>query len=249
MSHKPELFQGMEVGVKPNVAVEQSASGDAGAVQLWHGHDPPLRDDDRHGFSGAVDGKVAGEFAPTLARMVLRCPGQTGHRATGNRPDRQFRSPLERGRELVAVGGAPMGAGAGCQQFGSDLHGIGGECRLSGVCASRRLDDCGRNGSRKLATPLARLTGLAVSKRWRVLVLTDRGLYARWLFTTIRQHGWHPFMRINTQGQFRCRRAKRWQPLKALVARNGPVWAARLICFKSADRQLSCTLLACWQPE
>lgn len=88
----------------------------------------------------------------------------------------------------------------------------------------------------------------ALPQCWRVLVLTDRGLYARWLFSAIRQQGWHPFMRINHQGQYRRVRAKRWQSLKALVCPNGQVWAARVVCFKSADRQLPCTLLACWQP-
>lgn len=89
----------------------------------------------------------------------------------------------------------------------------------------------------------------ALPKRWRVLVLTDRGLYARWLFTAIRQQGWHPFMRINTQGQYRRVRAKRWRPLTGLVCPNGQMWTGRVVCFKSADRQLPCTLLACWQPE
>ena len=88
----------------------------------------------------------------------------------------------------------------------------------------------------------------AVPKQWRVLVLTDRGLYARWLFSAIRQHGWHPFMRINRQGQYRRRRAQHWQPLQALIPPQGQVWAGRVVCFKSADCQLPCTLLACWQP-
>jgi hypothetical protein len=32
---------------------------------------------------------------------------------------------------------------------------------------------------------------------WQVLVMADRGLYARWLFQTILDCGWHPFLRIN----------------------------------------------------
>ena len=31
---------------------------------------------------------------------------------------------------------------------------------------------------------------------WMVIVLTDRGLYAPWLFQAIRRLGWHPLMRI-----------------------------------------------------
>jgi hypothetical protein len=37
----------------------------------------------------------------------------------------------------------------------------------------------------------------AVPKEWQVLVLADRGLYARWLWETIRACGWHPFLRLN----------------------------------------------------
>ena len=32
---------------------------------------------------------------------------------------------------------------------------------------------------------------------WQVLVMADRGLYARWLFQAIGACGWHPFLRIN----------------------------------------------------
>lgn len=32
---------------------------------------------------------------------------------------------------------------------------------------------------------------------WQVLVLADRGLYARWLYTAIVTSEWHPFLRIN----------------------------------------------------
>jgi hypothetical protein len=32
---------------------------------------------------------------------------------------------------------------------------------------------------------------------WSVIVLADRGLYAKWLFAGIRKLGWHPLLRIN----------------------------------------------------
>jgi hypothetical protein len=39
----------------------------------------------------------------------------------------------------------------------------------------------------------------SVPADWTVLVLADRGLYARWLCTTIQALGWHPFLlRIDT---------------------------------------------------
>src|SRR2546430_5459263 len=40
----------------------------------------------------------------------------------------------------------------------------------------------------------------AVPRTWTVIVLADRGLYARWLFRRITRLGWHPFLRINTGG-------------------------------------------------
>jgi len=49
-------------------------------------------------------------------------------------------------------------------------------------------------------TLLSRLDGV-VPKDWLVLVLADRGLYARWLYQAIQRPGWHPFLRINQQGQ------------------------------------------------
>jgi len=36
-----------------------------------------------------------------------------------------------------------------------------------------------------------------VPHEWQVIVLADRGLYARWLWDIIRACGWHPFLRIN----------------------------------------------------
>jgi len=33
-----------------------------------------------------------------------------------------------------------------------------------------------------------------------VIVMSDRGLYAPWLYQRIVSLGWHPFMRINEQG-------------------------------------------------
>ena len=46
----------------------------------------------------------------------------------------------------------------------------------------------------------------SVPADWTVIVLADRGLYAKWLYQHIVQLGWHPFLRINQQGQFRSRR-------------------------------------------
>src|SRR3989449_2260851 len=86
-----------------------------------------------------------------------------------------------------------------------------------------------------------------VPRSWTVLVLADRGLYARWLFRRITRLGWHPFLRINTGGTFRPTGQVRGVPLKTLVPAPGTTWQGTGIAFKGRHRQLHCTLLACWE--
>jgi len=87
----------------------------------------------------------------------------------------------------------------------------------------------------------------AVPRTWTVLVLADRGLYARWLFRRITRLGWHPFLRINTGGTFRPTGQVRGVPLKTLVPQPGTTWQGTGIAFKGRHRQLHWTLLACWE--
>ena len=86
----------------------------------------------------------------------------------------------------------------------------------------------------------------AVPRAWTVIVLADRGLYARGLFRRITRVGWHPFLRINTGGTFRSTGQVRGVPLKTLVPEPGTTWQGTGIAFKGRHRQLHCTLLACW---
>jgi Transposase DDE domain len=87
----------------------------------------------------------------------------------------------------------------------------------------------------------------AIPKGWTVIVLADRGLYARWLFRRITRLGWHPFLRINTGGTFRPKGQVRGVSLKTLVPEPGTTWQGTGIAFKGRHRQLHCTLLACWE--
>jgi hypothetical protein len=86
----------------------------------------------------------------------------------------------------------------------------------------------------------------AVPPTWTVIVLADRGLYARWLFRRITRLGWHPFLRINTGGTFRPQGQVRGVALKTLVPQPGTSWQGTGIAFKGRHRQLHCTLLARW---
>ena len=85
-----------------------------------------------------------------------------------------------------------------------------------------------------------------VSRRYFVIVLADRGLYARWLFQRIVRLGWHPLLRINTGGTFRPAKSVHYQPLRALVPQPGTQWVGQGTAFQGPRRRLNCTLLARW---
>lgn len=83
-----------------------------------------------------------------------------------------------------------------------------------------------------------------VPKDWKVMVTADRGLYADWLFQEIVAVGWHPFLRINHQGQYQSSDSSSWQPLATVVSSTGMSWSGQVICFKT--NPINCTLLARW---
>ena len=86
----------------------------------------------------------------------------------------------------------------------------------------------------------------ALPAGWAVIVLTDRGLYAKWLFRAIQRQGWHPFMRINGSGTFRPLHERQRRPLPSFVPRVGTQWRGRGEAFRDAPQRLRCTLLARW---
>ena len=83
---------------------------------------------------------------------------------------------------------------------------------------------------------------------WTVIVMSDRGLYARWLFQEIVALGWHPLMRITHLSKFRQNGSRSSLPVTAFVPKVGQRWQGRGVAFpKTARRRLDCTLLACWE--
>jgi hypothetical protein len=84
----------------------------------------------------------------------------------------------------------------------------------------------------------------SVPAGWFVIVLADRGLYARWLYEAIVQTGWHPFLRINKGGTYRRQAESGYRPLAAVIPGIGQEWSGVVTCFKT--NPLQCTLLACW---
>jgi hypothetical protein len=87
----------------------------------------------------------------------------------------------------------------------------------------------------------------AVPPTMRVIVLADRGLYARWLFRRIVRLGWHPFLRIKTGGTFRADGHNRFQPLRTFAPAPGSSWQGRGTAFVSKPSRLDCTLLVRWE--
>ncbi len=73
---------------------------------------------------------------------------------------------------------------------------------------------------------LKRFQGL-VPKGWTVIVLADRGLYAKWLFEAIVELTWHPFLRVNSQGTFGREGWYHWQPFSYWVPAKGCRWQER----------------------
>ena len=65
----------------------------------------------------------------------------------------------------------------------------------------------------------------AIPDQWQVIVLADRGLYARWLWEIIRACGWHPFLRLNLgvkacpQGESTFEWLSQWVPTQARVGK------------------------------
>jgi len=86
----------------------------------------------------------------------------------------------------------------------------------------------------------------AVPSEWTVLVLADRGLYARWLFRHIVRLGWHPLLRINPAAKFQPTGQQHWHWLTDLLNQVGTCWYGAGTAFSGKDNHLHCTLVAWW---
>jgi hypothetical protein len=86
----------------------------------------------------------------------------------------------------------------------------------------------------------------AIPPTWTVLVLADRGLYARWLFRRIVRLGWHPFLRINQGCKFRPAGNAKFVWLSELCGQAGQRWRGRGTAFSTKESHLECTLVAWW---
>jgi hypothetical protein len=84
----------------------------------------------------------------------------------------------------------------------------------------------------------------AIPSSWPVIVLADRGRYARWLFQGISARGWHPFLRVNLGGTFRPAGLARFYPLRRFAPTAGQRWQG--LGTACSTNRLDCTVLADW---
>ena len=89
----------------------------------------------------------------------------------------------------------------------------------------------------------------AIPAEWTVIVLADRGLYARWLYREIQALQWHPFLRINKGGKARPKGSDTYHWLATFVPVQGYAWSGPVRCFTEASSRLDCTLVARWDEE
>ena len=78
----------------------------------------------------------------------------------------------------------------------------------------------------------------------RVVVLADRGRYARWLFRRVVSLGWHPMLRINAYNADFRPEGGAYVPVASLAAEPGAGYAAAGVVFRNPDNRQSCTVLA-----
>ena len=82
-----------------------------------------------------------------------------------------------------------------------------------------------------------------------VIVLADRGFYAKGLFAAIVELNGHPFLRVNTQGALRPGNGFHWKPFSSLVPTKGCRWQGRGTAFCGKKTNLRCTLPGYWGEE
>lgn len=92
---------------------------------------------------------------------------------------------------------------------------------------------------------LLRLIHRAVPAQMRVIVLSDRGISQPWLFKRIRRLGWHPLLRITSNGTFQPQGHHQYLALNRLVPTPGTCWQGTGRLYKT--QRFACTLICRWE--
>jgi hypothetical protein len=81
-----------------------------------------------------------------------------------------------------------------------------------------------------------------------VVVVTDQGLWSPQLWHAIRDHGWHPVMRVQDRATFTPTGQHR-QRVRDLAGGPGRGWIGTGTAFKDAAKRLDGTLATVWDPQ
>ena len=87
----------------------------------------------------------------------------------------------------------------------------------------------------------------SIPAHWQVLVMADRGLYARWLFQAICACGWHPFLRLNLGIKARAVGEETFDWISRWTPEPGSRWKGIVECFAGKASRVMGTLLIHWE--
>lgn len=111
-------------------------------------------------------------------------------------------------------------------------------CRLEGAASAYQ---------RLLASATSKVCWSACKVAWRldwlVVVLADRGLYARWRYQAIVRCDWHPFLRVNLAVKARPVGTEQFDWLSRWGPQVGAKWQGEVDCFVQQKSRLRPTLL------
>lgn len=154
------------------------------------------------------------------------------------------------GRDLAGLAwGKDLGAGFRRQYPWGALHGAQSKRALPGMCAPGGLGhhSTKQKGSwRPCWEGLLAAVATVVPHDWKVIVTADQGLYADWLWTAIRDLGWHPLLRIRLQMGVRADGEADFAAIGKRVQRRGRGWKGKGE-WSEKEARLHGTLLVRWE--
>jgi len=180
--------QTSDMGTGADVSAGIALSGAAGITQI-------------SASRGAGVGAEGTNGVSALARVVSGCQTQERNQASGTGGDLVLCPFVVLDRASVGEGEPTYGPGARCHERFRERWTILSISVVIRSCAIpvawKVLGGHEKGAFRPHWEGLLKHLQGSIPADWQVLVMADRGLYARWLFQAICACGWHPFLRIN----------------------------------------------------